>query len=173
MKTDIKEKVRLLGLAKAGIDKGFSRVGKTLDAADPAQSVLMLLASRAVAISDALALLAMHHHANEALPILRSLLGIAAEMLWIAEAESGARARKFREQNNAEIDLPWQKLDQGISWRNHVYSNASGLPWGHVFSENNGKGISAEDLLKTAIAVMGQVLKALDQHWPGQFEQVG
>ncbi|OGR85179.1 MAG: hypothetical protein A3J74_09020 [Elusimicrobia bacterium RIFCSPHIGHO2_02_FULL_57_9] len=171
MTADIKEHVRVLGLAKASVDNGFSRVGKTLDASDPVQSVLMLLASRAVAISNALVLLAMHHHANEALPILRSLMGIAAQMLWIVESKSPERAHEFMKGRKNDWEMPWQKLDQGISWRDHVYANAGGLPWGHVFSENSGKGISSEDLLKTAAAVMEQALKALERRWPGKFEQ--
>src|SRR5205807_1236759 len=83
----MKKYTEMLGLAKARIDHGFSQVGKRLAADDPAQRALMMLASRAVAVSNALMLLALNNHANEGLPLLRSLLQLAVEARWIDEKD--------------------------------------------------------------------------------------
>lgn len=186
----MKQYTELLGLAKARIDNGFSQVGKgkKLAEADAAHRALMLLASRAVAVSNALMLLAMNNHANEALPLLRSLLQLAVEARWIAEKDHTARAKEFfTHQADADWERFWSRerllkrmthlgfqktLEERalLSCYDHVHANAQGLPWGHVFSENAQKGVTGEEALRSAAAIMGHVVKALDLHWPGNFE---
>ena len=56
-----------------------------------------------------------------------------------------------------------------LSCYDHLHANAQGLPWGHVFEDNAQKGASGDDVLRTAAAIMGHVLKALELHWPGKF----
>lgn len=183
----MKTHVELLGLAKARIDNGFSQVGKGLRSEDPAHRALMLLASRAVAVSNALMLLSMNNHANEGLPLLRSLLQLAVEARWISEKDSRARAEDFfARHKDAEWDRIWSGADLRrrmrelgfqrdleeralMSCYDHVHANAQGLPWGHVFQENAGKGVSGEEALRAAGAIMGHVVKALDLHWPEKF----
>lgn len=184
----MKTYIQLLGLAKSRIDHGFSQVGRGLSAADPAHRALMLLASRAVAISNALMLLAMNNHANEGLPLLRSMLQISVEMRWIAAQDSAERSRLFFEEHrDAEWERLWgsaklreRMLELGfqkslqeramLTCYDHLHANAQGLPWGHVFSENAQRGISGEEALRAAATVMGHVIKALDLGWPGKFE---
>lgn len=183
----MKEYIELLGLAKSRIDNGFSQVGKRLAADDPAHRALMLLASRAVAVSNALMLLSMHHHANESLPLLRSLLQLAVESRWIAAADSKARAEDFFKRHK---DVEWDHIFESRQLRakmkelgfqpqleeralatvhHHVHANAQGLPWGHVFAQHAAPGVTGEDALKAAAALMGHVVKALDLHWPEKF----
>src|SRR6185369_12407139 len=64
----MKEYAALVGHAKSSIDRGFSQVGRELDADGTADRVLMLLAARAVAVGNALVLLAQNSLPNEALP---------------------------------------------------------------------------------------------------------
>ena len=146
----MKTYLELLGRAKSTIDNGFSQVGRALSPQDAAQRALMLLASRAVAVSNALMLLSTHNHANEALPLLRSLLQFAVEMRWISQADSAGRARKFLEEHK---DPQWESLwntprllermnalsfqttlveAAANSCRDHIHANSQGLPWGHV-----------------------------------------
>lgn len=184
----MKKYTDLLGFAKAKIDHGFSQAGKRLSPEDKAQRALMLLASRSVAVSNALMLLCLNNHANEALPLLRSLLQLSVEARWIAAEDTAARALDFYDRHG---DLEWEELwgearlrermaqlgfqksvaeGQALDCRPHLYANAQGLPWGHVFHENAGKGVTGEQVLCAAAAIMGHVIKALETHWPGSFE---
>ncbi len=181
--------VQLLGLAKSRIDNGFSQVGRRLSSTDVTQRALMMLASRCVAVSNALMLLALNNHANEGLPLLRSLLQLAVEMRWIAEKDGEKRAREFFEHHrDADWDRLWSTprlrermkhlgfqsaLEERalMSCYDHLHANAQGLPWGHVFAGNAEKGVSSEEALRAACGIMGHVIKALDLHWPGMFPE--
>jgi hypothetical protein len=183
----MKDYVKLIGVAKARVDNGFSRVGKTLDPADPADRALMLLASRCVALANAALLLGMNNHPNEGLPLLRSLLELASHMRWISSQDSAERARRFLEEH---IRLDWENLWPSARLRErsgvlglparvqerilracgeHIHANALGLPWGHVFAQNADKGVSAEEYLEMVSVLMGHVVKSLDLRWPGNF----
>jgi hypothetical protein len=183
-----KEYAALISSAKAAIDNGFSRVGKRLDPANASQRALMLLASRAVAIGNALVVLAQQSLANEALPLLRSLLEISVTMRWIAAADGDRRAQEALEegqksdwaglwqtsrlrQRMREYGFP-ENLQERVQMfcYDHLHGNAQGLPWGHVFEDNKNPGISADELLKIAAFASGHVVKALEVRWPGQFE---
>src|SRR6184192_1761431 len=88
----MKDLIALTGLAKTRMDAGFSRVGRRLDAADPADRALMIMAARAIAQANAVMALCERGLANEALPILRGLAEVCLTMRWVAEKESTARA---------------------------------------------------------------------------------
>lgn len=183
----MKDFIRLIGEAKVRVDNGFSRVGKSLNPADPVDRALMLLASRCVALANAMLLLGMNNHSNEGLPMLRSLLEMASHMRWIASQESAPRARQFLEEHE---DPDWERLwprarllercrRAGLpefilekilaSCRQHVHANAAGLPWGHLFDRDAVAGISAEEYLQAASILMGHVVESLDLRWPGSF----
>lgn len=179
--------VAAVGSAKSRIDAGFSRVGRALGKDDVAARALMTLAARAVAKANALALLAVNSHANEALPILRSLLETAVQMRWIAGGSSRERAAEvLEERRTADWGSLWQEgtlrrradalgvVDATFervlsSCREHLHANAAGLPWGHLYADKDDGGVSPEDLLRATAAVMGHVVKALDEKWPGSF----
>lgn len=148
----------------------------------------MLLASRAVAIGNALVLLAQNSLANEGLPLLRSLLEISVTIRWISQGNSQARAKEFLDESrNADWAGFWQTsrlrqrmgefgFPESLQERaqmlcyDHLNGNAQGLPWGHIFDDNKNPGVSAEELLKIAAFASGHVVKALEVKWPGHFE---
>ena len=184
----MKEYVALVGLAKARIDNGFSQVGRSLDPASAADRALMLLASRAVAVSNAVCVLAINGHPNEALPLLRSLLELAVRARHIAEAEAESRGAAFLEEAaQADFQDFWrgEKLQAELERRGfapeairrargllaeHLNANAGGLPWGHVFAERHAKGVAPGELAGLAAEAMAQIVRALDERWPGKFE---
>jgi hypothetical protein len=181
-----KELVAVVGKAKSSIDTGFSQVGKSLKSGDEVAKALMILAARAVAKANALALLAEHSHANEALPILRSLLETAVQMRWISAKDSARRAGDVlgeREKatwqeiwDDARVKVRAQELgfwDERLSrvlssCREHLHANAAGLPWGHLYAEKDG-GVPPDEVLRATAALMGHAVKALDETWPGKF----
>lgn len=183
----MKDSITLIGLAKARVDNGFSQVGKTLDAQDPVEQVLMLLASRCISLANAALLLGMNNHPNEGLPLMRSLLEMAAHARWVVVASSSERARQFLEEHRnpdwgrlwpterlaqrAEVlELPAAAREKALlACYDHIHANALGLPWGHVFPGNAHKGISAEDYLGVISVLIGHVVKSLDLRWPGKF----
>lgn len=181
----MKELVSLVGSAKSVIDNGFSRVGRELDGRSAADRALMLLAARAVSAANALILLATNSHANEALPVLRSLIDLALNARWIAAADSDARAEAFlAERETDDWGRAWDGsalasraraagLPEGLAlaapYGAHLHANAQGLPWGHVLGEAR-PGVGAEELLGAAAAAMGHVVTALEARWPGNFE---
>lgn len=178
----------LIARAKAVADNGFSRLGGKLDLDSASQGALMLLATRAAALGNALVLLAQHSLPNEALPLLRSLLEIAAAMRWIVQENTEARARAVLEQaKEADWADLWDTKRLRARLRaagfppafedrimmfcyDHVFGNAQGLPWGHVFESNKNPGISSEELLRMSAVASGHVIKALDVRWPGRFD---
>jgi hypothetical protein len=183
----MKEGLQRIGRAKTVIDRGFSRVGAELSAGDDVARALMLLSCRSVAVSNALMVLAQHNHANEALPLLRSLLEMSVQARWIAAADSGARAREFlREHDRPQWDGLWagRRLDERCAalgfpaelrnqvqlWcREHLWGNAAGLPWAHVFTLPEPRDASAGDVLEAAAGLMAEVVAALERRWPGRF----
>jgi hypothetical protein len=180
------ELVKLVGQVKTRMDTGFSRVGKTLDAKDQSQAALMMLASRCASIGNAVMVLVQHQHANEALPLVRSLFELAFRMRAIAAGDVKGEAL-FLEVRGSDWNAFWDsvRLDgwmarHGVSDQardavsrfcaDHAQANALGLPWGHVFEQNQVKGQSSEGVLKLAAVALGQALKALEMRWPGAFE---
>lgn len=173
-------------MAKSAIDHGFSKVGRKLKADDPVERVLSGLAGRAIAMGNAVSLLCGRQHANEALPLLRSLLEISVRMRWIAETESTARAQEYiKEAGDPRWDsfLSEERLrarmgELGYSdalkamtqtlCLEHLRANALGIPWGHVFEENKHSGRSGEDVTRAAGEAMAHVVMALHKRW-GEF----
>lgn len=182
----MKELFGLVGQVKARMDTGFSRVGKTLDAKDPAQAALMMLASRCAAIGNAVMILAQHQHSNESLPLVRSLFELALRMRLIAEGGLAGQAaldeargsdwRTFWDGERlggwmARFGVPAEARAAVFSLcAEHARANALGLPWGHIFEQNQEKGLSPSEVLKLAALALGQALKALETRWPGAFE---
>lgn len=183
----MKEGLQNLGKAKTVIDRGFSRLGPELKAQDDAARALMLLACRSVAVSNAIMVLAQHNHANESLPLLRSLLELSVHMRWIAQSDSEARAAEFlKEHDRPQWDGLWagRRLEERCAalgfpdavrakvqlWcREHLWGNSAGLPWAHVFTPAEPRDASAEDVLGAAAALMDEAVAALERRWPGRF----
>jgi len=183
----MKDLIALSGLAKTRVDAGFSRVGRRLSAADPADRALMIMAARAIAQANAVTALSERGLANEALPILRELAEVCMTMRWVAEKDSTARAvgalselqdpdwethwpsARLRERAEAYA-VPGEALEAVLgSVVDFARGSAQGLPWGHVFADATRPGRRAEEVLPTLAVYLGHALKALDLRWPGEF----
>jgi hypothetical protein len=183
----MKEALQKLGLAKTVIDRGFSRVGPELSAGDDVARALMLLSCRSVAVSNAIMVLAQHNHANEALPLLRSLLELSMHMRWIAAADCESRAKEFlREHDRPQWDGLWasrriEERGEALGFppelrakvqlwcRAHLWGNAAGLPWAHVFTSPEPRDAGTADVLEAAAGLMAEAVAALESRWPGRF----
>jgi hypothetical protein len=182
----MKELLACVGLAKVRVDAGFSRIGRRLSATDPADRVLMTLAARAVALSNALMVLCREGHANEALPLLRAVAECALSMRWVSADEVGRAAEAWMELETARWETLWpearaQERAQSFgvqdwatfaafgSAQDFMRGNAAGLPWGHIFSDAQLLGRKPEEVLAAAAAWLSLVLEALDRKWPGEF----
>ena len=182
----MKDLLAAVGLAKVRVDAGFSRVGRSLSAADPADRVLMTLAARAVSAANALMVLCREGHSNEALPLLRAVAEYALSMRWVSadpparaaavEAELSAASweglwPEARARERAEsFGVPaWAAAATFGSAADFARGNAAGLPWGHVFSAAQLSGRGADDVLAAAAVWLALALEALDRRWPGEF----
>mgnify|MGYP001589682967 CR=1 FL=1 len=182
----MKAGVEAVGRAKSAIDHGFSRVGRALKVEDPVDRALAGLAGRTIAIGNAIALLCGRQHANEALPLLRSLLEISVSMRWIADKDRPARAEEFLKETIAPrwdsflsderllarmkaLGYPAELEDLArASCREHLKANAQGIPWGHVFEQDKCAGRSGEEVARAAAGAMAHAVTALHEHW-GEF----
>jgi hypothetical protein len=178
---------RWLEIAKARIDNGLSRLGKSLDASHPVDRALMLLTARMVSVADAAALLCLRDHAAEAPPLSVALIGFAAEMREIARDSDEARARRFLDGEpvvlcgdprwRAEFDWRLKSLgfqeelrDALRAWQiAFVRGGAGGLPWSHLFDARPAADAAERDWLEAAAISMGHALKALETRWPKAF----
>lgn len=179
----MKSTTTLVGLAKARIDHGFSRVGRSLDPKDPVSRVMILLAGRAIALANAVAHLCLNNHPNESLPLLRTLLGLSLAMKALAQGRANAKdvlsnlhkdwdtlfATPLLQKWAKSADYPAQLTDAILSASgDYMRANAVGLPWSHVYPENMHPGLTSDEILRLTAAVMGHVLFALNQRW-GEF----
>lgn len=182
----MKELLACVGLAKVRVDAGFSKVGRKLSAADPADRVLMTLAARAVSEGNALMVLCREGHANEALPLLRAVAGCALVARWVCADAPGRAADAWKELEAARWGSLWseagvQERAQSFgvpAWaaeaalgsaQDFARGNAAGLPWGHVFGASQLTGRKPEEVLAAAAVWLALVLEALDRRWPGEF----
>lgn len=179
----MKSTAKLVGLAKARLDHGFSRVGRRLDPKDESQRVLILLAGRAISLANAAAHLCLNNHPNESLPLVRTLLGLALSMKALVEDRlepkvllrdlhkdwdtlfSTATLQKWHLDGDPPGGLKDAVLSAGADY---IRANATGLPWSHVYAENQHAGKTPEEVLRLTAGVMGHVLFALNQRW-GEF----
>lgn len=183
----MEKSLSLTALAKARIDNGLSKLGRTIDSQNPVDAALVLFAGRAVASSNAVALLISQGYEIEALPILRILGELAVWMRWIAEKDSAARAREAL----AEIEKPdWQAYWKGDvltqraihlgfepSLREallgfhlaHFHSKVGHIPWDHLFEWNFLPVPSVAEAAQASGLFLAHVLEAMELRWPGYF----
>lgn len=184
------ESTRAIGAAKAAIDNGFSRVGRTLAGDDAVAGWLHAAGGRAVALCDAVILLCKEHHAAEAGPVARAVIQLAADMRWLVAGSTEERLVELkRDGESRDWGVLWSdaKLRQrladaglgeaearewiGVAGRLCVAQAAggsSGLPWAHAFGAAKPR-LSAEEALGCTARAMGEAVRALDQRWPGYF----
>lgn len=182
----MKELLTCVGLAKVRVDAGFSRVGRRLSAADPADRVLMTLAARAVSSGNALMVLCREGHANEALPLLRAVAECSLVARWVSVDAAGRAAAAWTGLETARWETLWPEASAqeraksfGVpAWaaeaalgsaQDFARGSAAGLPWGHVFADSQLPGRKPEEVLAAAAVWLSLVLEALDRRWPGEF----
>jgi hypothetical protein len=186
--TDIDEKIRRIGQAKAFIDNGLCRVGPKLDKEDCAAGLMAGGASRVLGLADAVAHLSRQDSPAEALPILRQLADTAVNMRWLScdEAARSERAAQWQaELEGAQWETLWSatKLAEraqvagcseaaasvvGLA-KDFTLGNRTIAPWSHVFSINQHAAPGGEQVLAVAVELMGHVLTALETTWPQSF----
>ncbi len=182
-----KDYAALIAAAKAHIDHGFSRAGRAFKPEDARARLAALLSGRVISMADALALLALRHHANEGLPILCSLMEAAKRLRRLAKAGGEKYAEDFWSKS---LGLSWQTLLGGDSpldsshdpafarafeqaqgaCKRHFLANWGGIPWSHVFGASPEEAVSPEEVLRLAATAMAEALLALNLMWPGRFE---
>ncbi len=178
---------RWLEIAKARIDNGLSRLGKSLDSSHPVDRALMVLTARMVSVADAAALLCLRDHGAEAPPLSAALIGFAAEMREIARDSDESRARRFLDGEPIvlcgdsrfclELDGRLKSLgfqeelrDALRSWHIvFVRGGPGGLPWSHLFDARPAAAAEERDWIEAAAMAMGHALKALETRWPKVF----
>lgn len=186
------EWIRRIGRAKASLDNGFSRVGPGLGGSDRVEGALLGAAGRLASLSNAAVLLCKHHHADDAAPLVRSLVTSALAMRWIVSESRGrpwgeiAGMLETLEPARFWADEAWadrmsraglgagelSSLRGALSEldRSHWRAPRGGLPWAHVFSSGSVPGPGAERVLGLIVLAMGHALRALDERWPGAFQ---
>lgn len=184
------ESTRAIGRAKAAIDNGFSRIGRTLSGDDAVAGWLHAAGGRAVALCDALILLCKEHHAPEAAPLARAVLQLAADTRWVAAGHSLDRLAELqRESENQDWGPLWSESRlkerlvgaglpeaQAHEWLQtsarlcvaQAAGGSSGLPWAHAFGAAKPR-LSAEEALGSTVRAMDEIVRALNERWPGYF----
>lgn len=185
------ESTQAIGWAKAAIDNGFSRVGRTLSSGDRVAGWLYGASGRAVALSDAVILLCREHHAAEAASLARAVIGLAADMRWLATDGTAERRIEVleREARGRDWGALWssERLCERFSasglgepeverWAEevrrlcagHLAGGSSGLPWAHAFEVSPAR-LSAEEVLAATAGAMEEVVRALGARWRGYF----
>lgn len=180
-----KDLIRLVGQAKAYIDKGLCRIGPKFEAADAASAFLAAGASRSLALTDAAAGLCRANRPAEALPLLRHLAETAVAMNWVVgdtsraeEAEKDLHVKDWQNLWSSERLLKRAK-EAGIdaadlkrileSAADFVRSGLEGGPWTHVFEKNKHAAVEVAAVLRLVVRMMGHVLQALETRWPKSF----
>ncbi len=177
----------LVALAKARIDHGFSRAGRHFKPEDARARAAALLAGRVIALSNALVLLAQHDLANEALPVLRSLMEAAARLARLAEKDGARHAETFWKKSG---ELSWETLfaagtaDRVLrgeafaeafraaeaAGRRHFLANWGAIPWSHAFGPAPEEAAAPAELLRLTALAMAGALESLDLMWPERFD---
>ena len=182
-----KDYAALVALAKARIDHGFSRAGRHFKPEDAHARAAALLAGRVIALSNALVLLAQHDLANEALPVLRSLMEAAARLARLAEKDGARHAETFWKKSG---ELSWENLFAAgaaervlrgeafaeafhaaeAAGRRHFLANWGAIPWSHAFGPASEEAAAPAELLRLTALAMAGALESLDLMWPERFD---
>ena len=184
------ETISLMARAKASIDNGLSRLGKDIDFENPVDSILVTFASRAVASSNAIALLVSHGHEIEALSVLRTLAILSLWSRWIVDKDSSVRAEEaLSEISKLDWESPWREnlwtlrsahLNFESSLRQmfielkspKFYSKTGSVPWDHGAEKYFFSAPQAPAILDAAGLFMTHMVEALDTRWPEYFTEL-
>lgn len=186
-KTLMEPSLEIVALGKARIDNGLSRLGRRIDSKNPVDCALLLFAARAVASSNAAALLVAHGYEIEASLVLRVLGELAIWMRWIMEKDNTARAgTALREIEEPGWQFHWEKkgsikrathldfepfLQEALSGFHlaRFHSKAGHVPWDHLVHKEFPSALSGAQATRAAALFLAHVLEALNARWPDYF----
>lgn len=180
--------IQRVGLAKAAMDNGFSRVGPSLSSDEPWQQILLGAAARMVRFSNAIVVLCKQDHAREALPLLYATTAIAEMMGRVGFASGEEMERVLDDIRQVERGGPWEQqptpshqeeaLEEQRRWlfeqcslyeMVRLQEGPSGLPWGHLFPTVRRRPLTPERVLEATVLALECCLRALGARWPGAF----
>lgn len=192
----ISKYLTLIQKCKEYIDQGFDAFNREMPREDRVGGFLVLCMIRAVRLSNAIVHLCKAGFTDESLPILRSLIETAVNMRWIMNRDTEERlnqyyasldknkwygerwTRKSLRDRMKEIGFK-DKEGRFKSYYNSIvkychdytHGGAGTLPYRRLISKTPKKtSMSAEAIYAIISQMLGHVLKALNKHWPGEFD---
>ncbi len=183
----------LIQKSKQYIDQGFDTFGRELQIKDQIAGFLVLCTFRATGLSDAIIHLCKAGFTDESLPILRSLIETAVNMRWIMNKDTKERLRQYYANldKNKWYGEPWTSVNlrermKQIGFKgkleeyydlvvkfchDYTHGGARTLPHHRLIPKASKKTLMSADAIYAITSQMvGHVLKALNEHWPGKFD---
>ncbi|MBA7633665.1 hypothetical protein ES703_41236 [subsurface metagenome] len=182
----------LIQKSKEYIDQGFDTFHRQLQIKDQIGGFLVLCTFRAAGLSDAIVHLCKAGFTDESLPILRSLIETAVNMRWIMNKNREERLKQYYANlaENKWYGEPWTSVNlrdrmKEIGFKgklelyydlvvkfchDYTHGGARTLPRRRLIPKARKTLMSAGAIYAVTSQMLGHVLKALNDHWPGKFD---
>ncbi len=181
---------KLIHTARNLIDEGFDNLGRSINNPSLLDRYFVAATYKAIRFCDAISVLCKQGMTDEALPTLRSLMEHSINMRWIANKDSAKRLKSYMDDLGKKgFGTQWttttldKRMEEvGFDDRDYfnycvklMYSyahvNASSLKWSEVFDhpQLSKENWSPDALYQVVAQMLGHVLKALDTHFEGHF----
>lgn len=182
----------LIQKSKDYIDQGFDAFQRQIKTEDRIGGFLVLCTLRAAGLSDAIVHLCKAGFTDESLPILRSLVETAVNMRWIMNESTEERLKQYYT-NLAEdkwygerwtsVNLKERMKEIGFKGKlesyydlvvkfchDYTHGGVRTLPRRRLIPKTRKTLMSAGAIYPITSQMLGHVLKALNDHWPGKFD---
>ena len=182
----------LIQKSKEYINQGLDTFDREIPREDTIGVFLVLCTIRVAGLSDAIVHLCKAGFTNESLPILRSLIETAVNMRWIMNKDTQERLKQYYA-NLAEdkwYGQPWTSVNlrrrmKEIGFKgklelyydlvvkfchDYTHGGARTLPYRRLIPKATKTSMSAGAIYAITSQMLGHVLKALNDHWPGKFD---
>jgi len=181
----------LIETSKQYIDQGFDCFHREIQTKDKIGLFLVLSTIRAVRLSDAIVHLSKASFTSESLPTLRSLIETAVNMRWIMNKDTEKRLKEYYanldknkwfgdrwttmnlKDRMKEIDSKDKSelyYDLVVKFcHDYIHGSAGTLPYRHLIPKVSETFMSADVIYTITSQMLGHVLKALNEYWPGKF----
>jgi len=182
----------LIQKSKDYIDQGFDTFQRQIKTEDKIGVFLVLCTIRAAGLSDAIVHLCKAGFTDESLPILRSLIETAVNMRWIMNKNREERLKQYST-NLAEdkwygerwtsVNLKDRMKEIGFKGKfesyydlvvkfchDYTHGGARTLPRRRLIPKTPKTLMSAGAIYAITSQMLGHVLKALNDYWPGKFD---
>lgn len=183
----------LIQKSKEYIDQGFDTFQRQLQIKDQLGGFLVLCTFRTTGLSDAIVHLCKAGFTDESLPILRSLIETAVNMRWIMNKDTKERLKQYYANldKNKWYGERWTRgslrdrmkeigfkgkleayYDLVVKFcHDYTHGGARTLPHRRLIPKTPKKTLmSASPIYAITSQMLGHVLKALNEHWPGKFD---